>query len=180
MYIPKDCEPYIKCHRTEIMGDLCLGYVNEIEKDFKEIEGFLPEEVGSVLDIGCGLAGIDVFLRDKYPDAKFYFLDSDGSPTDNFGFNQEYKPYTLRSLAERVFGKPTKWFDVGTKEALEADIVISLLSWGYHYPITAYSPDYKYLIVDIRDNTLNLDEEFPNYKLIRKGENYARIFYTQL
>ena len=52
-------------------------YIDDIEKEYFSIRGFLPENCSNVLDIGCGVAGIDVLLNEHYINNKvdFYLLD---------------------------------------------------------------------------------------------------------
>lgn len=176
--IPVETIDFIKCHRSEIKGDVVAGYIKSVVQDFNEIVKHIPE-IKSVLDIGAGLGLIDKLFGERYG-CELYLLDSDGKPTNNFGYNQTYEPYTSRELAEKIIGKPVRWYDVGTKEDLEADLVISLLSWGYHYPLETYSPKYKYLIADIRDDTCDLEQRFPNHKVIKVGDNYKRIFHANI
>ena len=118
-------------------------YVLSVAQDFEQIAPFLPEKVNTILDIGCGLAGIDILLKQKYPDARLMLLDSDGK-AENFrgGFDNEMLPFMQRTETERFLESNgvnvNQWLDVGTKETLAADLIISLYSWGWHYPLETY------------------------------------------
>lgn len=118
-----------------------MDYVQSLADDFAIIAPHLPDTVGSILDIGCGLAGIDVYLKRKYPDAHLTLLDSDGV-TSNVGLTDAGGAGGSRECAESLLAangiKPDRWLNIGTNEPLVADLVISLLSWGFHYPLTAY------------------------------------------
>jgi len=136
LIIPPECKKWTLLHRT--VGD----YADTVMSDFRNIEPHLPERVDSIIDIGCGMAGIDVFLKQKYPAATLTLLDSDGQ-TANVGLSPDAGAGGNREAAEALLAangvKPDKWMDIGTKEPLIADLIISLLSWGFHYPLTAYT-----------------------------------------
>jgi hypothetical protein len=44
-----------------------VSYEGEIRKEYLCIKDFLPETCSSILDIGCGVAGIDVFSLQTHP-----------------------------------------------------------------------------------------------------------------
>lgn len=113
---------------------------------------FLPVEVESILDIGCGMAGIDVFLKRRYPKASLLLLDGDGDdPRD--GWNEQLDAFSSRSVAAELLAangvSVDRWLDVNTTEPLVADLVISLASWGYHYPLSTYKVS-GFCIADLR------------------------------
>jgi len=68
-------------------------------------------------------------------------LDSDGNAT-NTGLTEDGGAGGNRKAAEILLDanciKVDRWLPIGTKELLEADLIVSLLSWGFHYPLSAY------------------------------------------
>ena len=52
-------------------------YENDMRQEYASIKDFLPETCSSIMDIGCGVAGIDVFLNKHYQGLtpKFNLLD---------------------------------------------------------------------------------------------------------
>ena len=129
-------------------------YIESLKSDFEQIEPYLPESVDSILDIGCGMAGIDILLKQKYPEAKLYLLDGDGPKEDwRGGFESEMKPFSSREVATEFLKSNgvtvDRWYDIGTQD-IEADLVISLLSWGWHYPLETYKVKAKTIICDNR------------------------------
>lgn len=154
MLIPKSCVTWTQLQRPD------ADYAGSIEADFKQIEPFLPEEVSSILDIGCGLGGINIYLKKKYPQARLELLDGDGVKA-KYGFLKQSAPYNSRKATEEFLAANgvavDKWHDVGTKEHLKADLIISLLSWGFHYPLDTYRVS-GLCIVDIRRNTVGVGE----------------------
>jgi hypothetical protein len=147
LVIPESCLPYLAWHRTGVHD-----YRQSVLDDFEAIESFLPERVESIIDIGCGMAAIDVLLKKEYPDASLRLLDGDGyAPV--YEWNGTCEPYSSRSCADELLSangvSHDGWIDVGTKEPLVADLIISLQSWGFHYPLSTYSVK-GFCIADIR------------------------------
>ncbi len=134
--------------RTQDRGN----YVGSVAEDYHIILPFLPQQVQSILDIGCGMAGIDVLLKRHYPAAQLWLLDGDGKePRD--GWNKTLNAFSSRADADELLAAngvtADRWIDVNTKEALKADLVISMASWGFHYPISTYDVT-GFCIVDLR------------------------------
>ena len=148
MKVPDECLKWIVLHRTHL-------YVRSIEEDFNGMEPYLPSECSSILDIGCGMAGIDVLLARRYPHAQLHLLDGDGDES-NFrgGMKPSMLPFNSRGAADQLLAANgvTKqvWHDIGTQD-LKADLVISLLSWGWHYPLETYRVRAKTTIADVRE-----------------------------
>lgn len=165
--IPQECFETAKRHRY-------VDYSKSVEADFEMIEPHLPKEVNSILDIGCGLAGIDVFLKRKYPKASLTLLDSDGSH-GNAGFSAGGGAGGDRKLTQSLLEanevKIDRWLDIGTKDCLSADLVISLLSWGFHYPLSEYSVE-GLCIADIRHG-----HKAPKGLTISRELKYSRMMW---
>lgn len=148
-------------------------------KDYEMIKNFLPDNINSLLDIGCGLALIDFALYNHYNQkVNLFLLDKTNeiSKEDNIkGFNQKYIFYnsmsaTAETLIENgVSESNLNIFEV-SDENLELlnnkkfDLILSLLSCGWHYSIETYIDlilnsleDDGLLIIDIRHNTGQLE-----------------------
>ena len=51
---------------------------NLFEKEYETIKDFLPNNVSNILDIGCGLGIINIFLNKKYNhNTQFFLIDKD-------------------------------------------------------------------------------------------------------
>jgi hypothetical protein len=140
------------------------------------IEPFLPSNVESILDIGCGMAGIDVFLKRKFPSARLELLDGDGKHQAAYGFSPDAKPYSSRAatsaLLEANGVSCDRWHEAGTKEELKADLVISLLSWGFHYPLSTYKVR-GFCIADLRKS-----HEKPRGTVIFQAPKFERCAFA--
>lgn len=169
LVVPEVCVEWIKKQRPQ--GD----YQKEIVEDFAAIEPHLPAEVGSILDIGCGMAGIDVFLKRKYPKAKLWLLDGDSDSHHKYGFKRKSVPYNSPAATAALLKANgvgfDRWIDAGTKEKLEADLIVSLLSWGFHYPLDTYQVS-GLCIADLRN-----EYEEPRGTVITEAPKYKRCIF---
>lgn len=126
-----------------------------------------------VLDIGCGSAGIDVLLARKFGALRVHLLDGDGSAPQVNGWNRATDAWNdVEKGAELVRANSGPGVEVITHVAGQQlqiddqlDLVISLRSWGHHYPIGIYlelvqrilKPDGT-LILDIRRKTDGVEQ----------------------
>jgi len=144
-----------------------MGY-----RDLELITPFLPNNKNvdyNILDIGCGLGVIDVLLSKHYLNANFYLQDKsetiDLSKKYN-GFNETYQYYNnVDLLKEFVTNNGIKTFNIidGTDiydTTLKFDVIMSLLSCGWHYSLLTYLEfikehlvDNGILIIDVRNET---------------------------
>jgi SAM-dependent methyltransferase len=138
--------------------------------DLASLEPHLPDSCESILDIGCGLAGIDLLLHRRYRGATVSLLDREGV-SDNlyYGFQSEAAHYASLGAARSFLeanGVPSdaiRTFDAdsdGYPAESSFDLIVSLISWGFHYPLETYLADVERtlapggtLIVDVRQDT---------------------------
>jgi hypothetical protein len=69
--------------------------------------------------------------------------------------------------------KHDRWIDVNTTEKLSADLIISLASWGYHYPLSTYDVT-GFCIADLRRS-----EERPRGQIITEYAKRNRCAWRQ-
>lgn len=169
LVLPEECVGWTHVQRPG------ADYLKSVEEDFKQIEPYLPENVESILDIGCGMAGIDVYLKRKFPNARLELLDGDGKH-QAYGFRSDTKPYSSRVAAEKLLEangvKLDRWHEPFTKDHLKAGLVISLISWGFHYPLNAYKVS-GFCIADLRR-----PQEPARGTIITKTAKYDRCAFT--
>ncbi len=151
LIVPPSTLPFFARHRNCFKNG---GTVEQsIAADYKQLKPHLPADVKVILDIGCGMAGIDVLLKRLYPDAQLWLLDGDGSDPRDGWERERPEAFSSRAKADELLEangvKADRWIDINTREHLVADLVISLASWGYHYPIATYNVT-GYCIADLR------------------------------
>jgi len=179
--------PYLAKQRTRLLTEYALtiessdieisNALNDvISKDMATIAAYLPinvNNVNNVLDIGCGIGLIDLGLFRYYKDRNILFnlIDKDDFPTEDKvyrGFREDYCAYNNLYYTES-FLKTNGLLNTNTISATDTDsinklpkqdLIISLLSCGWHYPISTYIKVIKekchnetVVILDVRNNT---------------------------
>lgn len=117
-------------------------------KELNTFKNFLPNSVNTIMDIGCGLGIINIYLNRFYEKKPIFFL-LDKNRIDRkikYGFSSNYESYndlyeTKSILLENDINSDCMYlFDVEKQFQInkKIDLVISLKSMGYHYPINTY------------------------------------------
>jgi SAM-dependent methyltransferase len=175
-------------------------YEDDMRKEYLSIRESLPKTCHKILDIGCGMAGIDVFLNNHYIDAhqpEFYLLDKTEIAKNIF---YHFKPqgafYNSLEISRKMLtdnGIPEENIYLLEADATNAinidfniDLIISLISWGYHYPVETYldrvykllSQDGR-LIIDVRKGTDGVDKlknKFSELNIILDSRKFQRVW----
>lgn len=177
----------------------CL-FSKDMLREYNSIRDFLPKKVEKVLDIGSGVAGIDAMVDRHYKEigitADFYLLDRTKMDTDVFyGIKERASFYNSFAVSKLLLTKNAmKAERIHTQEATDDskinfntkfDLVMSFISWGFHYPVSTYI-DQVYnlinaegvLIIDVRKNSGGkelLESKFGNIKVIAERQKHERI-----
>lgn len=142
---------------------------------------WLPDKASSILDIGCGLGGIDVLLARHYGTVQVHLMDGDGKIANRaMGYRVDTQAWADVRIAEdfvRANVSPTcvvVAHVADPKATIVADLIVSFKSWCHHYPVGVYLDLVKRslrpggtLIVDIRSNTEGRKQ------LVRNGFRYV-------
>ena len=123
------------------------------QKEVDVIGNYIPNNAKNIMDIGCGLGIINIFLNKIYLNkANFYLLDKNRIDKKiKYGFNKNYESYnslkeTKKLLLNNGIDAPRiNIFDVEKEISLnkKIDLVISLKSMGFHYPFENYFKLFK-------------------------------------
>lgn len=123
------------------------------QKEIDTIKNFLPNEVENIMDVGCGLGIINIFLDKIYSnEVNFYLLDK--NRIDNkikYGFSSDYESYNDLNETKKILldnaikSNRINIYDVDQNIEIRTkiDLVISLKSMGYHYPFENYAQLFK-------------------------------------
>lgn len=179
--------------------DIKNRYRNDMMEEYRQLQNYLPGKCGAILDIGCGMAGIDTFLYKHYlqsSELRFYLLDkTDIEEKVFYGFKEQGAFYNSLELARELLTQNGIEAEmIFTQEATEKngilfdttfDLVISLLSWGHHYPVSVYLEQvYEklnpggHLIIDIRtgtDGEKTVMQKFGNLDIVTVNRKNTRI-----
>ena len=117
-------------------------------KEFKTFKNYLPNSPENIMDIGCGLGIINIYLNEFFEKKPVFFL-LDKNRVDRkikYGFSSNYESYNDLNetknilLNNNIDTNRINLFDVEKQFLItkKMDLVISLKSMGYHYPINTY------------------------------------------
>ena len=128
------------------------NFEEDISQEYMGIKSHLPQTCSSILDIGCGVGAINIFFFQHYHSSntvQFYLLDK--TATDKkiyYGFQPKGAFYNSLPGACKLLvsnGIPESnihLLEVPADYQINApqglDLIISSLSWGWHYPVSTY------------------------------------------
>jgi len=196
--INKETERLIRLQRTSLGEDISEEYLTSLRQDYDSIKDYIGEPK-KVLDIGCGIGGIGLFLDNLAEE--FYLFDKTGENKDlYYGYKPEGCFYNSLELAEKFlrdngFKSNLTLLDLSEGQNIsnlkDIDLVISLISWGFHYPVKTYLKQVDNLlsengkiIIDLRK--LAFDENLKEfidlgytYQVIKEYQKHYRVLLTK-
>jgi SAM-dependent methyltransferase len=193
-YYPRLCEWESRWRREAIIR----GFAESIQHDYDEIRPHLPTQVESILDIGCGVAGIDVALNQHYSvkPPHFHLLDkSTVSEKVYYDFHAAGAYYNSLAAAKSlllsngVASTAVTCLEATPESSIAItrpiDLIISLISWGFHYPVSTYLSEVARvlapagsLIMDVRsgsDGMEELQKQLPQVTVIKEYPKWRRV-----
>jgi hypothetical protein len=178
--------------------DIEMGYYKTVRKSFDRIKSHIPSHTKSILDIGSGIAGLNIYLWHllKKNNPQIYLLDKTRSEKKiwySFSVNGAF--YNSLLLAKKnliLNGIPSNKINLieapanGTiKKLKNIDLIISTISWGYHYPVDLYIDSVisimaknGTLILDVRKNIGGLESlasKFNHISIIKEDSNSLTV-----
>ena len=181
-------------NRQQEIADL---YYEDITNDYQQIAPYLPGRASSIVDVGAGLGGINIFLQERYKDQNphFHLLDKDQMDRTIYYFYEKTASAYCDFNATRNFladnGLPEMQFtlfdlnEAAFPAEINADLVISLVSWGYHYPLDTYLDQVVAmlgedgsLVIDLRkdqDGIVKIMNSFSDVKLVDETFRHVRV-----
>lgn len=182
-------------------GSVKRKFSDDMEREYGRIKSYLPERVTHILDIGSGIAGVDALIDRHYarqePRPQFHLLDkTQVAERVYYGFEEKAAFYNslegARLFLESNGVDPSRIHTAEVGDAnripfgkVQFDLIVSLISWGFHYPIAAYL-DEAYarlapggtLIIDVRrgsNGEAELRERFSSAEMICAARKYDRF-----
>lgn len=147
---------------------ILAGAAADIQAEFAALERFLGERrIERMVDIGCGHALIDVLFHRRYG-CELHLVDIERSDTHRHDYHESGSGYaSLRAARDLLVANGVPAERVRTtnpdREPLAdrgCDLVLSLLSCGFHYPVRTYAAFARealkpggLFLVDLREGT---------------------------
>jgi hypothetical protein len=165
-------ERFVSAYARQNPQKVDSDYFSLMEIEAQALAPYVTKDVRSVLAIGAGLGGVALALSKILPLEKIVLLDKTAEEASVFyGFEQRGAFYNSLELARQLLelnGVPAEkifcleapadgnitlpWAGAG---AGAVDLVISTISWGFHYPISLYLESVHRLLS--KDGTLIVD-----------------------
>lgn len=186
----------------QFVGALLQRRIDSVNQLANVILKSAPENTHSILDIGCGLGLDDIVLYKRInPSPEVYLLDKTNeheplSPVPG-GFHQRFTFTAELKLTRDIFEQngvkmEQLHFVDPDNNALAAlpkiDLIISITSWGFHYPIDTYWEgvqkiihDKSVLFLDLRKKTKGfefLKDKFSHNRIINETETIIRAAFS--
>jgi hypothetical protein len=155
--------PYVEGNTNE---EMFACYMQDVEQDYKDIREFLNHTT-NLVDLGSGMGGIDFMIKRLHPNIHITLLDGEQVEAgEHYGYKEDLKFYSNNAVAKQFFDDNELAVDFYLAQddlVLPCDTLISLNSWGFHYPINRYinfvkNNRPKIIILDIRSSRQNLNE----------------------
>ena len=180
-----------------IFTNIFVNYfqIQDIEKSTEElfrreiesIKDYLPKNVENIMDIGCGLGIINIYLNQIYNNQpNFFLLDKNRIDKEiKYGFSSEYESYNDLNqtknllLNNNINSLHTIDVEKDIKIENKIDLVISLKSMGYHYPIDQYLKLFRTCCDDNTCFIFDVSEGYYNASLLKKYFDVVDIIYEE-
>ena len=156
-------------------------------REIEAIKDYLPKNVENIMDIGCGLGIINIYLNQIYNNQpNFFLLDKNRIDKEiKYGFSSEYESYNDLNqtknllLNNNVNSLHTIDVEKDIKIENKIDLVISLKSMGYHYPIDQYLKLFRTCCDDNTCFIFDVSEGYYNASLLKKYFDVVDIIYEE-
>lgn len=133
----------------------------------------------TVLDIGSGSAGIHKYLAPAFPIKEVHLMDGGKTRRSQMGYNRDGTK-AWRNVQDGVSRVKEMGFDVevfgyeaSPRLTIPVDLIISMKSWGFHYPVRTYlqlakrslNPGGR-IILDLRKRENQIETMAANFHLV--------------
>ena len=159
------------------------------KKEFDTFKHFLPNNINNIMDIGCGLGIINILLNNFYTNkANFYLLDKNKIDSKiKYGFSSNYESYNdLKETRNLLINNDIRPSSINTLDVekdfkidVKIDLVISLKSMGYHYPIDQYLRLFQTCCDENTSFIFDVSDGYYNESLFKKHFKSVDIIYEE-
>lgn len=145
MMFPESARQYLRRHKGDAdpIEHLCDSQVRRARKQVEDLAIHLAwRRVDRLLDVGCGLAVVDVLLARQYGVRELFLVDGAEPGERHCEHRDDSQPWNDVAVAVefvRVNAPPSLRHLSGVWPEEPVDAVLSLKSWGFHYPVRTYA-----------------------------------------
>ena len=159
------------------------------QKEIELIKNYLPKKAENIMDIGCGLGIINIFLDKIYNNQpNFFLLDKNRiDKVIKYGFSSDYESYNdLKETRNLLINNDIRPSSINTLDVekdfkidVKIDLVISLKSMGYHYPIDQYLRLFQTCCDENTSFIFDVSDGYYNESLFKKHFESLVIIYEE-
>ena len=159
------------------------------QKEIELIKNYLPKKAENIMDIGCGLGIINIYLNKIYNNnSNFYLLDKNRiDKVIKYGFSSDYESYNDLNETKNLLinndisSKSLHTIDVEKDIKIDnkIDLVISLKSMGYHYPIDQYLNLFSTCCDENTTFIFDVSEGYYNDSLFKRYFDTVNVIYEE-
>lgn len=175
--------------RTQYLNTVQDQFRAEMAETLENLLPHLPNPMRSVLDIGGGCSGIGILLQKQFG-CDVYILDKNTVELNKrvIGWNksaEDFGGYNSFRVVQNLWRESgcdlskLHFIPAGPDAVLpEVDLAMSLLSWGFHYPLSTYWDKIRArtIIADCRDGAPDTVPE--GAVTIYKGQKHSRLKWS--
>ena len=184
-----DYNRWVRSIAADLSYDIESRYFSDMQKVAMNLKAHLPAHATRMLDLGCGMAALDLFLDHLISPDQIYLLDK--TKTEDavwYMFQEDGAFYNSLELAKEMLilngVNPEKINLISAPDdgfidldSNSFDVVVSTLSWGFHYPIKLYIESVYRLLkitgvlfVDVRKDSGGYEELAKRFSVSIIGE----------
>jgi hypothetical protein len=190
MKISPEAAGYLLEQRTDLQTTLAGAYLDSCQKHADMIAGAILTAPAIAIDLGGGLGGVSACLSKFWPDCEFVIVDRNGREGRKINYGEDFGKYNqLEETGKFLESGGVKHrmvnIDVQPPPA-EADLIFSVMSWGFHYPVETHlawaASASPLAIVDCRAGTgahASLRKGFSEVKLISEYPKHEWYLCSQ-
>ena len=133
-------------------NSIARQYGDLMQREFETLRPYLKPDTRRILGIGPGVAGLEAYLSDHFFGLNgerpfIYLLDKSRIDEVYYGFHEEASAYNSLDIAKQLLsdnGHPAEKLktieadDVDAEKLENIDLVVSLIAWGFHFPVKTY------------------------------------------
>lgn len=171
---PAKALAYLDRHKGDKfdMQEACAAQVRRARKQLAYLQPLLNWDLGTLLDIGCGLAVVSTLYAKQGTLDTLHLMDGEAPSQRSAEYLEGMQPWNdvgeglaMVQANACVGGLKVKAHKADPKFNDLVDCIWSFKSWGIHYPMHTYIPLAKrclpqggLLIVDVRPGTTGIQE----------------------
>lgn len=167
------------------------AYRDKLKHQFESIQPFLPVRCPSIIDVGSGLGGIDVYLSHYFgAGCRIHLMDGDNRAPQSTSHDMPHNSIEVALEFQRANGvESATGLSLLAADPAPADLVISFAAWCFHIPasehlsfIAACCHPGTVIILDVRRGKPEWEEQlerrFDFVAVISEERKFRRMVFA--